>query len=51
MPDIETVAVGGTPDDRALFRAGRAFVTGPVDAAELDVSVPSLSARSAFSAV
>lgn len=38
VPDIETVVVGGTPDDRALFRAGRAFVTGPVDAAELDVS-------------
>lgn len=37
MPDLEIGVAGGTPDDRALFRAGGAFVTGPVNAAELDV--------------
>ncbi len=37
MPELGIVVVGGTPDDRALFSAGDAFVTGAVDADELDV--------------
>ena len=38
-PDLEIVVVGATPDDNELMQAGRAFVTGPVMPAELDLVV------------
>lgn len=36
-PDLDVVVIGATPDDSALMQAGRAFVTGPVAPAELDL--------------
>jgi GT2 family glycosyltransferase len=36
QPGLELVVAGSTSNDRDLLRAGDAFVTGPVDAAELE---------------
>jgi len=35
-PNLSIVVIGGTLDDSALMRIGNTFVTGPVDAAEMD---------------
>lgn len=38
MPGLEIVVTGDTLNDDELFRAGHAFVTGPIDADELAVA-------------
>jgi GT2 family glycosyltransferase len=37
QPDIDMVVTGGTHDDSDLMRAGQAFVTGSVDATDLEL--------------
>ncbi|MEA2870009.1 MAG: hypothetical protein QOE39_4724, partial [Bradyrhizobium sp.] len=37
QPDLHMIVTGSTHDDSDLMRAGQAFVTGAVDAAELDL--------------